>query len=548
MMFNIHDLAAEESPADARAERFVAEFQRTVKPLEVEACRRSYAAQVTGTDEDFRIKEEAERKLDRKLADPQSFAALKAIRKQGVKDPLLARQIEVLYLLYLPKQLDPELLDRITAKENALQKAFNTYRARVGGKELTENDVRNVLRDSNDPAERKTVWEASKAVGPRVEADFLELVRLRNAAARKLGYPDFFALKLATGEQNPEAVFKVFDELDAATKAMYREVKAETDAALADRFGCRPKELRPWHYSDPFVQQAQIRLSDAAQQFYRQADILKICRAFYQGIGLPIDDVLQRSDLYEKPGKNPHAFCEDVDRAGDVRILVNIVPGREWLATTLHELGHAAYDKYIDPEIPFAIHTAAHPLTTEGIALMVERVADHPGWLTAVGLTVPDREQFQAEAARVRRHQLLFFSRWSQVMLRFEKELYADPDQDLNKLWWDLVEKYQEVPRPEGRNAPDYLSKIHFICNPVYYHNYLLGDLFASQVHHAVAREVYGGADPATVIYADNAAVGRFLRERVFAPGRRLSWNELTRFATGEELNAKAYAEDLQAK
>ena len=41
------------------------------------------------------------------------------------------------------------------------------------------------------------------------------------------------------------------------------------------------------------------------------------------------------------------------------------------------------------------------------------------------------------------RYQLLIFSRWCQVMLRFEKGMYENPDQDLNKLWWDMAEKYQ---------------------------------------------------------------------------------------------------------
>ena len=59
---------------------------------------------------------------------------------------------------------------------------------------------------------------------------------------------------------------------------------------------------------------------------YAQEDISRLCREFYAGIGLPIDDVLERSDLYEKPGKSPHAFCTDIDREGDVRVLANIVP------------------------------------------------------------------------------------------------------------------------------------------------------------------------------------------------------------------------------
>ena len=37
------------------------------------------------------------------------------------------------------------------------------------------------------------------------------------------------------------------------------------------------------------------------------------------------------------------------------------------------------------------------------------------------------------------------------------------------------------------------------------------------------------------------------MKEKVFGPGRTLPWNELTRFATGEPLNAKSFALDLQA-
>jgi len=133
-------------------------------------------------------------------------------------------------------------------------------------------------------------------------------------------------------------------------------------------------------------------------------------------------------------------------------------------------------------------------------------------------------------------------------MLRFEKAMYENPDQDLNKLWWDQVEKYQFLRRPSGRNAPDYASKIHIVSAPVYYHNYMMGELFAAQLHHAIAREIYKGAQPANVVYVGNKDVGRFMREKVFEPGRTLPWNELTRFATGAELSAEAFAKDFGGK
>src|SRR6478672_11886932 len=118
------------------------------------------------------------------------------------------------------------------------------------------------------------------------------------------------------------------------------------------------------------------------------------------------------------------------------------------------------------------------------------------------------------------RNRGLIFSRWCQVMLRFEQGMYENPDQDLNKLGWDLVERYQMLRRPPGRNAPDYGSKIHIVSAPVYYHNYMMGELFASQVHHAIARKVYDNAAPKGVVYVNNPEVGAFMQRYVFEPGR----------------------------
>ena len=170
------------------------------------------------------------------------------------------------------------------------------------------------------------------------------------------------------------------------------------------------------------------------------------------------------------------------------------------------------------------------------------------GWLEKMGVKVDDPAAFDETAAKMTRYQLLIFSRWCQVMLRFEKSMYENPGQDLNKLWWDMVEKYQMMKRPPNRNAPDYGSKIHVVSAPVYYHNYMMGELFASQLHHAIARDLFGRTDPAAVTYAGKKELGEYMKKKVFAPGRTLSWNALTKHATGEELNAKAFAADFKGK
>ncbi|MBU4273745.1 MAG: M2 family metallopeptidase [Planctomycetes bacterium] len=574
-MVAVGTTAASESdkPNDARAMQFIRQYEATVRPLEIETNLLWWTASLTGKEEDFRKKQAAEEKLDLCLANPQRFAELKAIRQSGVSDPLLARQIDVLYRKYLSRQIPPELLKNILAKENEAQRAFNVFRPTLDGKEVTNNDLRRILIESRDSDELRAAWEAGKKVGPVVLADLKELVALRNQAARQLGFSDYYAVRLFLGEQDRKQLIKLFDELDELTRGPFHEAKLEMDAALAEHYGITVDELRPWHYHDPFFQEAPATPGALPESVYKSLDAVEVCRKFYEGIGLPVDDVLARSDLYEKPGKNPHAFATDIDRSGDVRIFENVVPGREWLTTTMHELGHAAYSKNIGrgkgvrnrlceapsgpfrqtvPDtfsaLPYVLRSDAHPLCTEGVAMMFDRFPLNVDWLRAMGADVPNPERYRAAAAKLRRNRLLVFARWAQVMFRFETALYADPDQDLDRLWWDLVEKYQEIKRPEGRDEPDFAAKYHIVGAPAYYHNYMLGEMFASQVHHALIDSVLPGTNPAGAIYVGNKAVGEFLIRRVFAPGLTLNWNELTRHATGAELSPKAFAEDIKTQ
>ena len=544
---------AADPTANERAKKVLDAHVAKMKPLEKDAGIAWWNANVTGKDEDFQKKEEAQNKIDSLLSNPVTFRELKALKEGGaITDPLLARQVDVVYLQYLEKQVDPFVLREMVAKANSIEKAFNVYRAKVDGKELSENDVHKILKNSKDSTERRKAWEGSKGVGAVVEKDLIALAKLRNQAATQLGFGNYHQMMLHLNEQDQAAILKLFDELDALTREPFLAAKAEFDEKLAAHCGIAVADLRPWHYHDPFFQESPAVFGTDLDAIYKSADILKLCREFYTGINLPIDDVLERSDLFEKSGKSPHAFCTDIDREGDVRVLANVVRTERWMDTMLHELGHAVYSsKNIPQSVPYVLRGASHILTTEGLAMQMGRLSKSGAWQQHMGIAPTDpaeRQKLDAAGAKVLRNQLLIFSRWCQVMLRFEKGLYENPDQDLNALWWSLVEKYQGMKRPEGRNAPDYASKIHIVAAPVYYHNYMMGELFASQVHHTVARELYNGADPRTVTYVKNPKVGEFLKVKVIAPGQTLSWNALTKFATGSELTPQAFAEDFKAK
>jgi peptidyl-dipeptidase A len=507
---------------------------------------------MTGKDEHYQAKEEAQNKIDAVLSNPKEFAEVKAIKEAGnIEDKNAARAIDLIYLAYLEKQVDTELLKKMTALSNAIEKKFNTFRAVVDGKEMDDKEVRKVLKTSKISERRQAVYEASKEVGKVVQPELLQLVKLRNEAARKLGFKNYHDLQLYLNEQDGKELVQLFDRLDEMTRGPFQAAKAEIDAKLAADCKVKINELMPWHYHDPFFQEAPNVFSANLDSIYAKQDLIQLCRDFYKSIDLPIDRVIERTgDFAPKKGKNPHAFCIDLTRDGtDVRVLANVAPDEYWMATLLHEFGHSVYSSINIPEkLPYVLRMESHILTTEGVAMMFERLSKRRAWLEKMGVKVDDAKSFDETATKILRYRLLIFSRWCQVMLRFEKGMYENPDQDLNKLWWDMVERYQYLTRPPGRNAPDYGSKIHIVSAPVYYHNYMLGEMFASQLHHAIARDVYKGAHPDTVVYVGNKDVGQFMRERVFVPGRTVAWNALTRFATGADLSPEAFARDFQGK
>src|SRR5439155_3666597 len=243
----------------------------------------------------------------------------------GIEDPSVARQIDLLYLAYLEKQVDPALLKKLVALSNKVEKAFNVFRAQVDGKEMSDSEVRKVLKTSKDSERRRAVWEASKAVGSVLEADLRELVRLRNDAAVKLGFKNYHALQLFLNEQNGDDLVKLFDELDDLTRQPFHAAKQEIDVKLAADCKVGVQDLMPWHYHDPFFQESPAVFAASLDAPYARTDLLRLAQDFYRSIGLPVDDVISHSDLYEKKGKSPHAFCTDIDREGDVRVLANIV-------------------------------------------------------------------------------------------------------------------------------------------------------------------------------------------------------------------------------
>ncbi|NMC68643.1 MAG: M2 family metallopeptidase [Myxococcales bacterium] len=547
-------------PVEARVRGFLDEFVPQRAALDRDVNLAYWAATNASSEEEsareYARKAELELEWRRLHADRERFAALQEFRDSAeLTDPLLRRQVELLYLTFLPNQIPDELLQRITDLSNEIEQTFNAHRAQFEGSEVSDNDLREVLQNETDSTRRRAAWEALKQIGPVVADRVRELARLRNQAAQAVGYPDYWQMMMAAQEMPPDEVLALFDRVYEMTEEPYTTEKAKLDATLAERYGVTVDGLRPWHCADPFCQSAPQATDVDLDRYFANPDpeapdgsnLVALAEKFYAGFGMDVAPILARSDLYERPFKEQHAYCTDIDRAGDVRMLLNLKSNGDWADTILHELGHAVYFVYTDrTDLPYLLREM-HTVSTEAIAELMGGMTKNARWLQElVGVPAEEAETVAAATRLEARLQKLIFARWSLVMLHFERALYGDPEQDLDTLWWDLVERYQKVTRPEGRSAPDWATKIHVATVPVYYHNYLMGEMMAAQILEAVAREVYGGAPVEEVIFYGKPEAGRFLIDRIFSRGHVVRWDDLIVEATGEPLGPRAFVEQLR--
>lgn len=525
---------------------FIDKFDSIVQPLTKESALAYWNASLSGKDEDWQKSEDLNIELTKVFSDKNDFALLKKIKLSGqITEELPARQLELLYSAYLANQVDTELLNAVIKMQIEIEKKYSNFRATVNGRQLTDNEVDEVLKTSTSADELQQTWESHKAIGPLVAEDIIELVKKRNEIAAGLGFSNYHEMSLKLSEQDPDEISRLFDELDTLTSPAFTSLKSEIDAFLSKRNGINAKDLMPWHYQNRFFQEPPAIYSVNLDAYYNNADIEQLTTDYFSSIGLEIKEMLQKSDLYEKAGKNQHAYCIDIDNNGDVRVLCNLKPNASWMGTMLHEFGHANYDKYIDRQLPFTLRTPAHIFTTEAIAMFFGRMSSNAEFLVKMKLTdAADALQVADESYKVLRLEQLTFSRWVQVMYRFERELYSNPDQDLNSLWWQLVEKYQLISRPANRNMPDWASKIHIATSPCYYHNYMLGELLASQFNHFIADSLLL-SDNLNQCYYGKKEVGNYFKNNVFNPGARYPWNEMIEKATGEKLSPRYYAEQF---
>lgn len=473
----------------------------------------------------------------------QDFELLRKLKYSGlIADTLLSRQLNVLYQAFMGPQVETEKYKKLVTSEMKLWQAFSAVKVEIDGKTYGAGQIESIRKSCNDGLIMRKISDSFQHQGKLIAPEIIRMVKDRNEFAINFGYPDYYHLMLETKDQTPERIKLLLDEIELKTRDKYFEAKAVIDKKLAKRFQIPEGDLQPWHYNNEWTSYLSNGFTAKMDSLFLKIDPIKKASMFFEGIGLPIQNVIDNSDLKYRPEKESLTAMINIDFKNDIRLIAGIKSTHDGMIRMMHLGGHAAHYNSISDDIPYLLKTPISNIY-EGVARYFENLASDYNWLRNE-VAIDDKKQKQVVLVCQHLHQVdrLFRCRKLLVMAEFEREIYLNPDQNLDSLWHNLNIKYLGLNFPADEKASFWTTNKFATSLAGSTHNLVLADIFAAQLQHSVETRVL---KKTTGTIQNNKAVGKYLVENLFQYGNLLPWEKLIEKATGEPLNSAYFIKEL---
>lgn len=486
----------------------------------------------------------------------------------GLKDKLTDLQVrqldKMLYIAAGAPQTVAEVVKARIAAEAAQNETLYGYTFKIGGKDVTPNQIDSILYSSSNLTDRRNAWVSSKEVGKSLKPGLVNLRNLRNQAVQGLGYSDFFSYQVSDYGMTKQEMLDLCDTLISQLRPLYRELHTWARYELAARYKqpvpeYLPADWLPNRWAQTWEPLVNVEGLDLASAFKGKSEewIVRAGEDFYVSLGFDsLPPVFwQKSSLYALPAnspfkKNTHASAWHMDLDKDVRSLMSVEVNPYWYNTTLHELGHIYYYmSYSNPNVPLVLRDGANRAYHEGIGTMMELASSQKKFLVGRGLASADAKVDSiSQLLKTALNYAVFIPFSAGTMTRFEHDLYANnlsPD-EFNSRWWKYAKEYQGVvpPTDRGEDYADGLTKTHINDDPAQYYDYALSQVLLFQLHDHISRNILK-QNPHDTDYYGNKEVGTFLKN-LMSPGSSRPWRDVLKETTGRPLDAMAMVEYFQ--
>ncbi len=491
----------------------------------------------------------------------ENIAKTKSFLAQKDKlTPLQVTQLEnILYLAGSDPQVVADLVkEKIKASIAQTEKLFG-FKFMLHGKEVTTNEIDDILKTETNLQKRLDAWKASKEVGKGLKSGLVNLRRLRNETVKALDYHDYFTNQVSDYGLTTDEMMDMMQRLNQELRPLFRELHTYARYELAKKYGVKevpdylPAHWLPNRWGQDWSSMLEVKglNVDSVLKTKSPEWIVKAGESLYKSLGYPAlpESFWVKSNLYPYPAdstlkKNNHASAWHMNLDNDVRSLMSVEPNAEWFETSNHELGHIYYYiSYSTPEVPPILREGANRAFHEALGSMMGMAATQKPYLVGQGL-IPANAK--TDSIQILLKEALNFAVFipfaAGTMSEFEKALYADnlPESEFNNKWWELTKKYQGIVPPETRGDEycDACTKTHINDDAAQYYDYALSYVILFQLHQHIAEKILH--QPATATnYFGNKEIGDFLK-KIMSTGATKDWRAVMKDATGEDMNAKS--------
>ena len=467
--------------------------------------------------------------------DREAYEKFKGFNEKGLKDKHLNEQIKYLLgnfetVLNYSENQNTNISSNVS--ENDIMQVLNSFKSNINGKTVSDNTIFHILNSEKDlTVLRKKAYYAKFQAGDAVADQMLQLVRQRNEIAHAAGYKNFYAMELERYGTSEEKLFKLLDDLNEKSDPIYQKIKQKKDADVCKNFGIAPEQIEPHHYYFKNSESLDVKVN----QFFSKNMLMPAVTKLYNDMGWQIDKMPIETDLFPRENKNGYGMCYMIEAGKDVRISANLCGNEESMRTLTHEVGHAVYGLGIKDTLPFLDKNYASEVMTEAVAILAETLPAKEGAYTKL-VGMPENLNNELESSRLeglacRVKEFIFYS-------QFEKQLYENPEQDIPKLWYDLVQKYMGYNPPEEMHN-EWATVQMFLTHPAYTQNYMRAIVMSEQIYDS-AREKLGGN------LSDNKDTAKFFEDNIFQYGCSKTEDEILKIVSGKELSSEAFCKQLE--
>jgi peptidyl-dipeptidase A len=185
-----------------------------------------WEAITTGADDAFKRLAETKLQWAKYHSHKEVYEKIKDLRSRATGlHPVIARAAERMEKEFAQHQLPEDLQKKMIEMSSEIEKIFQNFRPRLDGKEYSNNDLLEMIAAETDSAKRHEIWKALKQVGGEVHEKIIALAKVRNEAARSLGYKNYWEMQVTFQDYKSEELLSIFENLETMTRPLFEKMK-----------------------------------------------------------------------------------------------------------------------------------------------------------------------------------------------------------------------------------------------------------------------------------------------------------------------------------